>query len=409
MRSRPAPARQALFPGAALEQPDHARFPALNGLRALAVGAVVLTHAAFGTGRYVRGPGSALLAHLDIGVALFFVISGFLLSREWFQARACGRAPVPVRAYLWRRALRILPLYWLTVVLAMITLRGNAGSSALDWLRQFSLLEIYRYGWLKYGLTQCWSLCTEAAFYLLLPALAGAAVLLSRWLSLAWAATVTAAALTGVTIAWLVWVHRASSPDLAGAGFWLPTYLDWFAIGIAMAGIQVQLSYQPLRAREPWGWARTLGAHPGVCWTVAAASYLLVVTPLTGSLTLAPSGTSEAILRNLLYTVFSAALAWPAVFAEAPLTRAVLANRPMSYLGDISYGVFLLHMTLLSAATNLLRYPLFTGSTLILFTLTLALTLPLAAVAYRWVERPARRLRHLVPARRAVAPSRRAA
>ena len=53
--------------------------PALDGLRAVAAGAVLLTHVAFRTGQTQAGAGGAVLARLDVGVAVFFVLSGFLL------------------------------------------------------------------------------------------------------------------------------------------------------------------------------------------------------------------------------------------------------------------------------------------------------------------------------------------
>src|SRR5512133_776812 len=87
--------------------------PALDGLRAVAAGAVLLTHVAFRTGQTQAGAGGAMLARLDAGVAVCFVLSGFLLS------------PVsqPVRRYALRRAARILPAYW--VLLAVVAVVGS--------------------------------------------------------------------------------------------------------------------------------------------------------------------------------------------------------------------------------------------------------------------------------------------
>ena len=87
-------------------------FPALDGVRILAATAVVVNHVASKTGTsYVDGLAASLLGHLDIGVAVFFVLSGFLLFRPFPQAAARGRAAPGTGAYLWRRALRILPAY----------------------------------------------------------------------------------------------------------------------------------------------------------------------------------------------------------------------------------------------------------------------------------------------------------
>ena len=65
-------------------------FPTLNAVRAAGAIMVVLTHAAFNTGRINDGWVGAMLARFDFGVTLFFVLSGFLLSRPWFLAAALG-------------------------------------------------------------------------------------------------------------------------------------------------------------------------------------------------------------------------------------------------------------------------------------------------------------------------------
>jgi peptidoglycan/LPS O-acetylase OafA/YrhL len=383
---------------AAVQLPDHRAFPALDGLRALAVFAIVLTHAAFRTGRYVRGSGSAILAHLDIGVAVFFVISGFLLSREWFVAAADGREPVRLQAYYWRRGLRIMPLYWATVIFALVALPENRSATAGDWLRHAFLLQTYSSGWLREGLTQTWSLCCEASFYLVLPAIAGGIVRLAGRMSPTVAVVSVSAALGIANVGWLIFIHvgAGSSSTFAAAGFWLPSYLSWFAAGIAMAGLHTQLT----RTSSPaLAWAAELGAHPGVCWTFAGGAYLLIVTPLTGPLSLTPVGGGQAVAKNLLYLVFAVALLWPAVFASGPLVHAIFANRPMRYLGDISYGVFLIHLVFVEASMSIIGDPIFTGSATLVFLITLAITIPLAALSYRWIEVPAMRLRRLVPSR----------
>ena len=77
-------------------------FPQLDAVRALAAAMVVATHAAFWTGHYQGGVGSYLLTRLDSGVALFFVLSAFLLSRPYFLTRAWLRIDpsfAPLKGY----------------------------------------------------------------------------------------------------------------------------------------------------------------------------------------------------------------------------------------------------------------------------------------------------------------------
>src|SRR5829696_7110117 len=77
--------------------------PALDGLRAVAAAAVLLTHVAYRTGETTQGAGGAVLARLDAGVAVFFVLSGFLLYRPHATARAAGTPAPSLRRYALRR------------------------------------------------------------------------------------------------------------------------------------------------------------------------------------------------------------------------------------------------------------------------------------------------------------------
>ena len=135
-------------------------FPTLNAVRAAGAIMVVLTHAAFNTGRINDGWTGAVLARFDFGVTLFFVLSGFLLARPWFVAAALGRQEPSSRHYLWKRALRILPLYWVVVVAAFLIDPANADASWQDWVSHLTLTQLYRPGLLASSLTQMWSLCT---------------------------------------------------------------------------------------------------------------------------------------------------------------------------------------------------------------------------------------------------------
>src|SRR3954470_8663479 len=101
-------------------------------MRAIAVLAVVATHGAFFSG--LGGTGSAAgpyLGRLDLGVHLFFLISAFLLYRPLVRAHLEGRPAPLVKAYAWRRFLRIVPGYWLalTVLTLVLGLPGVFGEN----------------------------------------------------------------------------------------------------------------------------------------------------------------------------------------------------------------------------------------------------------------------------------------
>src|SRR5436190_14296516 len=90
------------------------RLPALDAVRAIGAIGVLAYHVAFNTGLSTHGTWNGVLARLDVGVALFFVLSGFLLFRPYALAAATGGTRPSTPRYLWRRAVRILPAYWLT-------------------------------------------------------------------------------------------------------------------------------------------------------------------------------------------------------------------------------------------------------------------------------------------------------
>ena len=380
--------------------PDHSEFPALDGVRALAVMAVVATHAAYWTFRYGRGTGAGMLARLDCGVAIFFVLSGFLLSRPWLLAAATGSRGPAIRVYLWRRALRILPVYWFAVVLAFVVLHDNHRVTTDDWLRHAGFLQIYRFGWMRAGLTQTWSLCTEVAFYAVLPVFAVAAVAWVRrsgWHPVG--LLVACAAASAGTIGWYVWIHGNAWSVFTTANFWLPGYLDWFAAGIAMAVVQVHLTTRAVGDNSRWRVADHLGASAGSCWLMALAVFVVAATPVAGPRAVGLIDTSAAITRNVLYLAVALLVVWPAVFGPRTWAQAVFGNRPMRWLGERSYSIFLLHLVILEGAMNLLGYQVFTGSATAVFAVTMAGSVVLAAVTYRLVERPAMALRALVRGR----------
>ena len=97
------------------DQTSGVDFPALDVLRLVGALAVLTTHVAFQTGEYFpNGVVGTLLARMDIGVAIFFVLSGFLLSRPWWASAASGTPAPMVGRYALKRLLRIWPVYLVT-------------------------------------------------------------------------------------------------------------------------------------------------------------------------------------------------------------------------------------------------------------------------------------------------------
>lgn len=358
------------------------RFPCLDGLRALAAVTVVLTHVGFETGASLAGPLSTVLARFDVGVAVFFVLSGFLLHRPQAVAALSGRAQPAWRPYLWRRALRVLPAYWLAVVLALVLLPENRGAGLGTWLEQLSLTAIYVDAAGEPGLTQMWSLGTEVSFYVALPLLGRLAGRTVR------SQLALCAGLLAVGLAFHVLVGREVLPPQAG--FWLPTHLDWFAYGMALA---------VLVASRDRVLAEVAG-DGGTCWLGAAALFAVAGTPLVGGYGLDLLTATESVARTLLYGAVAVLLVLPAVAGDQDrgAVRAVLRSRPAVFLGRVSYGVFLLHLVVLEVVLLALDLPPFGGRMPLVAALVLPVTVLLAWASLRLVEEPALRLRDRGPA-----------
>lgn len=381
-------------------------FPVLDSLRAVGALAVLTTHTAFWAGSYTaHGVWGTVLARLDVGVALFFVLSGFLLSRGWIAAAAEDTPAPALGRYLWRRLLRILPVYAVTVVLALGLIRANTGRGPLDWLGTLLLLDTFTGPRLPDGLTQMWSLAVEATFYLVLPLLMTIGLGRRRrvgrrpgWRPARLLALL--ASLLATSVVWHLWAAPALTDRVPGQpGQWLPAYLTWFAAGIGLALVH------ELHIRSAWPRVTApvvaLGRQPGVCWTLAAGLLLLSATPLAGPSMLAPATAGQGAFKHLVYAGIGTVVVLTGVFCEDGLFRRVFSSRPLRHLGLTSYSLFCLHLPVLHLVMWLTGWELFQGNLAGIFLLTVVASLVAAEIAYRCVERPAMRLRSWRPGRQA--------
>src|SRR6201993_3171146 len=137
-------------------------------MRACAAMGVVVTHVALQTG-HSGGITGRLLGRFDLGVAVFFALSGFLLWRG-HAAAAHGVGACPATgAYLRSRFAPIMPAYLVAVIVVLTLLPQAHGSSRTVWLANLTLTQVYVPLTLTAGLTQMWSLSVEVSFYLALP------------------------------------------------------------------------------------------------------------------------------------------------------------------------------------------------------------------------------------------------
>lgn len=361
-------------------------FPTLNAARAIGAIMVVLTHSAFNTGQINHGWFGAVLARFDFGVTIFFVLSGFLLSRPWFLTAALERPAPSSRHYLWKRALRILPLYWVVVVLALTLDPANEDMGWQDWVANLTFTQLYRPDLLPSSLTQMWSLCTEVAFYLVLPLLC--------WF-LTWRPrrgghelhlpTVLgrSAVLFALGVAWQAAVAQIPGNEGHYAQ-WLPGYLPWFLVGVGFAAVSASLAVDP--RDHP---LERLGHDLVGCWILATAVFAIASSPLAGPRTLLTPGGWEAGPKVVLYAVAGGLYLLPLVFGpeREGWVRTQLSGPVLFWLGEISYGIFAIHMLVLNGVFRWLEVDYFTGRFVTVAGLTLGLTVVAATASYYGFER----------------------
>jgi len=356
------------------------RVPSLTGVRALAALLVVGTHAAYTTGKYTHGYVGLLVSRMEIGVPIFFVLSGFLLFGPWVKAAVAGSAAPSVKRYAWHRVRRIMPAYAVTVLVAYVVYHfrdagPNPGHSWTGLLRNLTLTQIYTdsymFSHLHQGLTQMWSLAVEVAFYLVLPAIAYLLLVVlcrRQWRPYLLLAGLGALVLTSP--AWMVLVHTTDFlPD--GAPLWLPGYLAWFVGGMILTVLAA------MGVRCYWFVALPLAL---VCFAIAS-------TPIAGEPTTSPSGLAQAVVKTLIYAVIATLVVAPLALGDRGWYSRLLASRPMVWLGEISYEIFLVHLILMEVAmVEILHWRVYTGSMAALFVVTMGLTIPVAWVLHRFTR-----------------------
>ena len=347
---------------------------ALDGLRALAVALVVLTHAAFLTGAVLSaGLLGRLFGRGDFGVAIFFALSGYLLHRGFLRTPASRG---DIRGYYLRRAARVLPAYWVTLAVVALC----AQPSGRDLVLHALAVQIYAPGSHLPAFSQSWSIATELSFYLVLPlAAAGLQRLRRRRLDLP---------LT--VVAWALPVAVLISGLVPGADLdrdipmerWLPARSACFLIGMLLAEARARPTH-PLARR-----LRGLTEEPTVLLLLGGAAYLLATTPLAGLLTLGTVSGWQLATKMLLACVVAFAVLAPLVLAEPGGYARALARPVMSWLGRISYGIFLWHVPVFMALYAVSGVRPFTGGLAPLLALGVPITLALAALSHSWVELP---------------------
>ena len=365
----------------------------LNGLRALACLAVFGVHFHQKTGVAGNlGPidFARLLENGNTGVAMFFILSGFLLSLPyWSGQQPTGFTGRAVKTYTLKRLARILPAYYLCLsALVLIHGHGSGPRQLMDTTLHYFFLHNYT-EFSFYSLnTPFWTIAVQAQFYLLLPLLM---IVLRPLGARKTAAFMVVLALGAGAFACHYWLMtQAQSMDRwplpqqfvqrDGAVLTrsLLAHLPHFLLGFLAGHVSVTMSRasQSNTPTKPWLCEIIFGVS-------AVAIIAILGTDLDDRFTL-PHGRYNLPVVPLLIA---------AMIVCAPATvfaRSLLESYPLRMLGLVSYGVYVYHLPCMNVTARLMNYwqisP--TDRWLAFALLSFAVTIAVAAGSYMIVERP---------------------
>jgi peptidoglycan/LPS O-acetylase OafA/YrhL len=288
--------------------------PQLDGMRAIAVLIVMISHA--GLGSIIPG---------GFGVTIFFFLSGYLITSLLRVEVSCS-ARVNFGAFYLRRTLRIMPpLYITLLILTAMFLAGlfdgRVHGNAIPW--DYLFLSNYSHFWGQEGglPVPLWSLAVEEHFYLLFPA--AFAILMSR-------GNVRGAALACALACVAILILRFTTPfwfgDVERNYYWSHTRMDSILFGCILA-----LWNNPLLDRDAWT-PRT--------WQVAVALVVLGVTFVVGD------PTFRFVIRYSLQGISLFVLFSCVLSERSALLNKALTTPPMIWIGLVSYSLYLCHFAI---------------------------------------------------------------
>lgn len=370
-------------------------------MRGLATLFVLINHTAFtatqiGYGNVPKNGfwGIFLDRFTDPSLPILFVLSGMLLYRPWALTTIAGTRPPELRPYLWRRGLRAFPAYWFLMIVVMLSLNWSVVTNAWFWIRAALMMQVYQVNAMPTGMEQTWSMATDIAFYLTLPALA--------WLIHKWAGKATTPGararriivpLMGIVVVGFVFNILTHLPSLGAwpiSNNWPPAWMDLVAIGMILATLSAAAEVSPETMPSV---ARWVTKWPIRCWVI---SLILVwawqFSPLhdggMADYRTIPQTIIDHGMECLIPFLMMAPLAFEKV--NSPFINNVLGFTPLRLVGKISYGVYLWHIAFIYYINGgLAGGHDFWG-------LTAAVTgasIGAATVSYWAVERPAQQLR----------------
>jgi peptidoglycan/LPS O-acetylase OafA/YrhL len=389
-------------PNVVAPPPNHPRYPLTVGLRGVAAIAIVVGHAWFftgGFGGFTASLPNRIVVRWDGVVAVFFMLSAFLLYRPMIAHRAAGPAAPRLGDYARRRFLRLYPAYWVALT-GLAIFPGLYGVFSHDWWAFYSLTDFLDPVRLhsacppteefRCGLPQSWTLGIDVTFYVMLPLYAAITAVLARgrqprsWIR--WELSLLAAlAIASLLLGGAPFDLR----EQAWFRYSFAGYFYWFALGLALAVISVAYS----RAAEPPKALRLVASKPGLCWAAGFGVYLLTVLVFSDVPFVFGFSDAEYVWLNLLQGVGATLFFLPAVFANPNrgLPAQILGHPFLMWTGVISYGLLLWHGTVAVMLGSLF------GSGEGYWTVLIAeivIAVPLAMLSYYFVERPLMKLKY---------------
>lgn len=327
------------------EGPDpRAHYVELDSLRGVAIIAVVACHI---TARWnnndLGGPLSLPFFRVNVleilqfgsyGVSLFFLLSGYLLAwTEGARAKKARGTGYSLGSYAARRALRLVPAYYVSILVVVLLWPDRASNDSLAsvvWHASFLHSFSFDYGRTLDGVY--WSLTAEAVFYLLLPLM----VLKLRGLP---ARLAVFALLLVVSLGTRIYMTRAGfappDPYPTDEGFRFLYYLPSTHLWLFLAGMLLRTLVEgltPLRDRTT---RIALGLFAGSVALLTLFPYL--IAPHGWAL----QGPLSMLVDLAVISFFAAAL------LGSPFLKGLLRWKPLAGIGAISYSLFLLHNTVL--------------------------------------------------------------
>ena len=337
------------------------------------------------------------------GVAMFFVLSGFLLARPFWKALDAGEVMPSIRTYALRRAARILPGFWLALTVTFILSIAIFGVRLDFWLLLRILAGFFLiadWHWVTLFPVEVngplWSISFEVTSYVLLPLGLGALFLVRPFTGRGWHTRLLWLGVIGLTLVahWLFTEYVEVDRNFrgwdfglqGGAKFWMPRYNPFgffamFAIGTLAAGVQVRLA----RFRS---WLFDLATILGLALIVWAF----------WRQTLVRGGTADGFaLLGIPYDFPAFHLTVAVVLAVAPssvLVGWLLDNPVTRYFARISFGIYVWHYLVLELVRVYWAPDIDHGSMadpvkfVVVSAIITAITVVIAHVSFHLVENP---------------------